>query len=287
MLSRLPDMPGGEFGRWQKLIQKYSGIWIPEHRKTFLQTSLLRRIRAHKLEDYSSYYEKLQNGAWGSLEWFYLIDHLTVHETSFIRHGPSFDLVKRFSEARISDALQRQSDCKIQVWSVGCSTGEEAYSLALILENLDKQELVRAGLGFYYGVTGLDISLPALQQAREGIFEARKLSALAPRQVSDCFVKVSDSEYRIKDEFRKRTCFVRGNLKELRQAPRHNYDVIFCQNVLIYFQPQTRIKILDELVARLLPEGILVLGPGEVTDWKHPDLVRVDDKYCLAYQRRV
>ena len=80
---------------------------------------------------------------------------------------------------------------------------------------------------------------------------------------------------------------MQSNLNQLTKAPKRNYDVIYCQNVLIYFRPEDRVEILSELVERLIPGGVLVLGLGEIINWQHPELVRIDEKNCLAFQRQL
>lgn len=286
-LTHVPEMELDSFERWQALIRKYSGIWIPTNRKLFLKTSLLKRIKILELESYDSYYERLQDKSWASLEWFKLIDTLTIHETSFFRHQESFDLVQHICQQKIQQSANANSDCNVQIWSVGCSTGEEPYSLALALEELDDEPLIKRGLRLFYGVTGIDISYPALNLARDGIYTDRKLHVMSESIRNKYFVEQDRKQWQINEKIRSRVLFLQSNLQEIAQAPKRNYDVIYCQNVLIYFQPEDRVKILEELVERLIPGGILVLGVGEIINWKHPKLARIDEKNCLAYQRQL
>ncbi|NVK22579.1 MAG: protein-glutamate O-methyltransferase CheR [Kangiellaceae bacterium] len=277
----------GSFKRWQALIRKYSGIWIPSHREIFLKTSLLKRIRELHLTGYDEYYQKLQDKNWASLEWFQLIDALTIHETSFFRHKESFDLVQHVCQQKIVQSANAESDCNIQLWSVGCSTGEEPYSLAIALEELSVKTLNEKGLRFFYGITGIDISYPALSSARQAIYSERKLHMMSQQIKEKYFNRHDDQHWQVKEDIRNRVLFLQSNLNEIAKAPKRNYDVIYCQNVLIYFQPEDRIKILEALVERLIPGGVLILGVGEIINWNHPLLSRINDKNCLAYQRQI
>ncbi len=286
-LTHVPEMKSGSFKRWQALIRQYSGIWIPTNRALFLKTSLLRRIRALDLSDYEEYYQKLQDKNWASLEWFQLIDALTIHETSFFRHKESFDLVQHVCQQKIIQSANANSDCNIQIWSVGCSTGEEPYSLAIALEELALGSLNEKGLRFFYGITGVDISYPALTAARKAIYSERKIHMIAPEIRERYFNRHDSDHWRIKEKLRNRVLYLQSNLNQLTKAPKRNYDVIYCQNVLIYFRPEDRVEILSELVERLIPGGVLVLGLGEIINWQHPELVRIDEKNCLAFQRQL
>ena len=286
-LTHVPEMKSGSFKRWQALIRQYSGIWIPTNRALFLKTSLLRRIRALDLSDYEEYYQKLQDKNWASLEWFQLIDALTVHETSFFRHKESFDLVQHVCQQKIIQSANANSDCNIQVWSVGCSTGEEPYSLAIALEELALSSLNDKGLRFFYGITGVDISYPALTAARKAVYSERKIHMIAPEIRERYFNRHDSDHWRVKEKIRNRVLYLQNNLSQLSKAPKRNYDVIYCQNVLIYFRPEDRVEILDELVGRLIPGGVLILGVGEIINWQHPELVRIDEKNCLAFQRQL
>lgn len=286
-LTHVPDMETASFERWQSLIRKYSGIWIPANRQLFLKTSLLKRIRDLNLKGYDEYYLKLQDKSWASIEWFQLIDALTIHETSFFRHKESFDLVQHVCQQKINQSANSNSDCNVQIWSVGCSTGEEPYSLAIALEELSLNSLTEKGLRFYYGITGIDISYPALTAARRAIYSDRKLHMMSPDIQASYFNRHDGKHWRVKENIRNRVLFLQGNLNDIAQSPKRNYDVIFCQNVLIYFRPEDRINILEGLVERLIPGGVLILGLGEIINWTHPELVRIDEKNCLAYQRQL
>lgn len=281
VLRQAPDMGAAEFARWQKLIEVRTGIHLPEHRKPFLMLALSSRMREIGVEDYNDYFVSLRDGApQASFEWACLVDLLTVHETRFFRHEESFELVRSY----VRNLLKQSSDQQkrsIQAWSVGCSTGEEVYSLALALHELQDETGP-----FYYGVTGTDISYPALASAREGIYHLRRLIGLSDAQRERHFQAVGDDYYQVMPAVRQRTCFVQGNVHDLRHAPNQLFDIIYCQNLLIYFQPERRRELLNQLVEHLRPGGMLVLAPGEVLRWHHPALTRIQNKQCLAFSHR-
>jgi len=124
-----------------------------------------------------------------------------------------------------------------------------------------------------------------LDQAAAGLYGARRLELVDDRLEGRYFQQKGD-KYQVIRSVRDRVCFVRLNLLELARSPLRNLDVIYCQNVLIYFRKWRRKDIVTELASRLAPGGMLVLGLGEMVDWSHPDLTRVPGERALAYLKR-
>jgi len=267
-----------QFDRWKALLEGRTGMQIPIERKSFLETSLNIRMREIGCTSYDDYYERLMSGLAGAVEWATLVDRLTVQETSFFRHPSSYELVRGYCR----NLYQEQDRTHVEIWSVGCATGEEPYSLAMLMEDLVAEQAGKR----YYGITATDISLPALSKAREGVYNARKLERLDQRYVQRYFETVERGRCRVVSRLKDRVCFARINVLDLKQAPVDNVDVVFCQNLLIYFQNARKKDIVTNLADRLAPGGIMVLGLGEVTDWKHPDMERIQFKDTTAYIKR-
>ena len=215
-LQQLPEMDIQQFHQWQALLEARTGVCVTDQRRVFLQTSLATRMRELQIEDYQSYYEYVTQGPAGAIEWSALIDHLTVRETSFMRHRPSFDCVQHHLQGLLA---RRQADQPLQLWS-----------LAQLRVEGGKLEIV-----------------PTL---------------------------------------RDRICFTRLNILELAQAPIRDLDIIFCQNLLIYFRRWRRRDLLNLLAKRLAPGGMLIIGLGEIVDWNNPLLEPVPDDRVQAYVRR-
>ena len=294
-------MTDADFILWQKLIEDVTGLWIPQHRKPFLLTQLQNRVRVLGLEDYASYYEKLIRQTLGKTEWALLIDLLTVHETRFFRDAMAMELVKDFTHKRIENQKTRShkarsaitrnimektdTKCVMQFWSVGCATGEEVYSLAMMLENLN--ETIPSGYHFYFGVKGTDISFPSLAVAREAKYPSSRERTI-PINLFESFAnKTANNQFEIDPQLKEKVCFVQENLGELETIPFQTFDVIYCQNVLIYFKSERKKMILDALVKRLNKNGLLVLAPGEATNWEHPEMLKCDISDCLAFTKKM
>ena len=267
-----------QFMRWRNLLEDRTGMQLSIERKSFLETSLNIRMREIGCTSYDTYYEKLMSGLAGEVEWATLVDRLTVQETSFFRHPSSYELVRNYCQS-----LYREQGRKhIELWSVGCATGEEAYSLAMVMEDLVSLQDERR----YYGITATDISLPALSKAREGVYNIRKLERVDQRYVQQFFENYERGRCRVVPRLKDRVCFAQVNVLDLRQSPLQNVDLVFCQNLLIYFQSWRKKDIVSHLADRLAPGGMMVLGVGEVIDWQRPDMERIQYKDTLAFVKR-
>lgn len=276
-LASVPGMSDAEFEQWTRLLETRTGINLPLARKSFLLTSLSIRMREIGSPDYGSYYTLVTSGPGGAVEWSVLVDRLTVHETRFYRHASSLALLARHLQPRCA----RPGPLSINAWSAGCASGEEAYSIAMVIE----QQFSAHRGEHYYGVTGTDISLAALMEARRGEYHRRKLAGLEPGLLERYFAVQDNECYRVCDRLRKRVCFTRVNFLEPLAPTFSGMDVIFCQNVLIYFSRHERTDILNRMAECLAPGGLLVLGPGEIMQWSHPELERVPYEDTLAYCR--
>lgn len=278
-LRPLAEMSAREFLDWQVLLENRTGLVLGEQRRVFLQTSLSARMRELGVDDYSVYYQQVTDGLKGAVEWSTLLDRLTVQETRFFRHRPSFEVLDEYLRGRLANAVLSHP---LAIWSVGCATGEEAYSLAIVAAEI----LLRAEQPEFFGVTGTDISLNALNKAREAVYAARRLEQVDIDLCERYFELLVDGRYRVLPALVSRICFARLNVLELAKAPFTGMDVIFCQNLLIYFRRWRRREILNRLVERLAPGGLLVVGVGEVVDWQHPELLPVADDRVLAFIRK-
>ncbi len=263
-----------QFEHWRSLIEAKIGIYLSSAQKTLLSIQLQDRIYNTQSTNLEQYESSLQ-GIAGVIEWSQLIDQILVQETYYFRHRPSFEYLANFLHERISnDTLGSSFDA----WSVGCSTGEETYSLAMTIADA----LRLANLDLPWGVTGTDVSHNAIQQARTATYGRKAVSEVTDHELALHFTK-KDGKYDVVDEIKRHVCFAQGNVVDLKTAPVVKMDAIFCQNLLIYFKRWRRRDILSSLAERLKPGGILVIGVGEIVDWEHPQLRRIRDERAHVY----
>lgn len=226
------------FDAWTTMLEERTGMHLPKERRSFLETSLALRMREIGVQDYASYYQHLQSEKKGEHEWLTLVDRLTVHETRFFRHQPSLDLLEKVILPRLFDDEPERK--QLQVWSAGCSTGEEAYTLCMMMNQFLKNSSFN---NCYIAVTGTDISIPALVTARKAIYEHNKVRHVPEQYLDYYFNEQCDGRYQVTDSLRKRVCFVQFNIIEMKKTRLESMDIIFCQNVLIYFNRDRRKKL--------------------------------------------
>ncbi len=277
-LQAAPDLTDQQFSQWCKLLEQRAGICLSDQQRIFLQTQVAMRMRELGHDDYSQYYNRLVDGVSGMMEWSVLIDRLVVKETSFFRHKPSFDYARNYLQNKVNNSELKES---FDIWSVGCSTGEEPYSLAMIMSDI----YGLARMEPYYGIIATDISRAALGIARAGVYPQRKVE-LVDRSVRNRYFEAQASNrFTVKSDLKERICFNQGNVLNIKDLPTINLDVIFCQNLLIYFRKWLRHEIMNAFAERLKPGGIIICGLGEVVEWAHPDVKRLNVDEVQAYVR--
>ncbi len=278
--ASLPDMDDDQFRQWTALLEERTGTVLPQERKSFLVTSLGLRMREIGCGSYQDYFQRLNSGVGGLMEWSILVDRLTVHETRFFRHPASMELVREQVRRKAVD--RRSGKVSIQAWSAGCATGEEAYTLAMVID----QALNEREGGGYLGVTATDISPPALSVARKGIYGERRMKDVPPELRQHYFQPLGDGRFQVVDALRKRVCCARMNILEAAREPMGKMDIIYCQNLLIYFDRERREEIVTNMAEHLQEGGVLILGSGELVGWAHPFMEKLNCGHTLAYRRR-
>jgi chemotaxis protein methyltransferase CheR len=255
----IPDLAAQEFCLFQGLILRESGIHLDARNRAMLVSRLWKRLRAVELNSFSSYYRLVKADP---AEMVRMLDCICTNETHFFREPAAFDCLRQriFPEWReAADANERSRT--LRAWSAACSTGEEAYSLAmtLLLE-------FPTSFGWNIEVLGTDLSTKVLARAVTGIWPVEKISGVPIEYQRKFLLKgFGPDKGKIKagDELRQVVRFQRLNLT---QEPFHvsgPFDLIFCRNVLIYFQWETKIEVVNRLGKYLAPNGYLFLGHAE------------------------
>lgn len=275
----LPELDEQQFTQWAALLEQRLGIEVSVARRHFLASRLRMRMRELGLTDFQRYYELVSSPRAGQVEWLKLLDRLTIHETRFNRNPASFRLIEEFYLPML---LRNHAGAtpSIHAWSVGCASGEEAYNLAIILE----RAITAHGAKGYFGVIGTDISLASLAEARRARYAPSRLAQL-DSETRERYFTFDAGEYQVVEKIRERVCFSQLNVQRLENAPMARADIIFCQNLLIYFSQEMRRKIVQELIGFMKPGALLVLGIGELVGWKPVELRKLDYKDTLAYQK--
>lgn len=237
------------------IIKDYCGLYFDDSSRYLLEKRLSRRIRNHHLNDFRDYYRFIRYDKRAEEELSAIMDILTVNETYFFRE---LNQLRAFSEEILDELRSINSDRRsIRIWSAGCSTGEEPYTIAMML--MEKGCFSNWDIEIY----GSDINQRVLQTARRGIYRRNSFRTTESYYIDKYFTE-EDGSYRISDTVKKHVNFSYLNLLDpFKSKFLGSMDVIFCRNVLIYFDNASRRRVIENFHERLVPGGHLLLGHAE------------------------
>lgn len=270
----------------QTLVYQECGMYFDERRAHFLQDRLHRRLRACGLDTFYSYYRLLTSHE-GKSELSALLENLTVNETSFFRNRPQLDLFHKVTLEEILHRKQERRDWTLRVWSAGCSTGQEPYTLAMLIADALAYYYLRNPLPFEMPspkplipppwrveILASDINYTVLRAAQEAMYPEHQMEPVEYMYRLRYFDKVGE-RYAVKNAVKELVHFDFHNLKT-EFLPQRN-DVIFCRNVMIYFDEAEQKRLVDKFYRCLNPEGYLFVGHAE-------SLFGLSDKFRMIHQ---
>lgn len=245
------------FDRLARFIYEYSGIKMPATKRTMLEGRLRRRLRATGISSFDEYCDYIFNHDGLQHESVYLIDAVTTNKTDFFREPNHF----QYMRDQLLPTLHAAGTSRLRVWSSACSTGAEPYTLAMVLEDFQS----RAGSPDYT-ILATDLSTDVLSTALAGVYNADMVApvptALRQRFVMEHMQK-GRREVRIHPRLRSKIGFGRLNLMDPQYTVGDPMHIIFCRNVLIYFDKPTQHKVVSRLCDNLVPGGHLFIGHSE------------------------
>jgi chemotaxis protein methyltransferase CheR len=250
-----------DFRRLSAFIESELGIRMPATKRIMLESRLQKRLRRFGFDSYGKYVDYVFSSEGRETELINMIDAVTTNKTDFFREAEHFDYlvgtIVPAAEARDGAGLKRP----FSVWSAGCSTGEEPYTIAMVLE-----EMRAARVAFSYRIFASDLSTQVLGKARDAVYDEAKAEVvpltfkkkymLRSREKDRCLV-------RMKPEIRAKVSFGRINFMDESYPVTETFDVVFCRNVIIYFERTVQEAILRKLCEHIRPGGWLILGHSE------------------------
>jgi len=255
----IPDLAAEEFHLFQALVVRESGIHLGAKNRAMLVSRLWKRLRALELNSFSSYYRRVKADP---QEMVLMLDCICTNETHFFREPAAFDCLRnRVFPEWVADADAGKRSRRLRIWSAACSTGEEAYSLAMMMLTY-----FPPSAGWNVEVLGTDLSTKVLARASAAIWPVEKISGVPVDYQRRFLLKgfgPDKGKIKAADELRQAVRFQRLNLTREPYDVTGPFDLIFCRNVLIYFQWETKIKVVDSLGKYLTPSGYLFLGHAE------------------------
>ena len=248
-----------EFVLLRDFIYKKCGIFIAENRKYLIENRLSNRIKHLNLKSYSEYYKylKFDDNKDAELNELYVL--MTTNETSFFRNPPQLKVFQEIVLTNMINEIRKAGQKRLRIWSAGCSTGEEPYTLAIIISEVLKGEL----LTWDVKITANDLSTQVLAAARNGIYSEYSLRTTPKELVSRYFTK-DGQVYKINPEMKRLVSFGQINLNEREQLKRvESSHIVFCRNVIIYFDDDMKRRVINSFYDNLLPGGALLIGHSE------------------------
>jgi len=267
-----------EFTLFQRLILREAGIYLSEAKRALLVGRLIRRVRELELPTFGAYYARIAGG--DAQELVRLLDAIATNETHFFREPKQFELLEgRVCSEWLVEAAAGRRARRVRVWSAACSTGEEPYSIAMVL-------LDRLGEDWDVEIVASDLSTKVLDRAAQAVFPMGRADEIPEhyrRRYMLRGIGPEEGNCRAGKAARTPVRFERINLNDDEYPVTGMFDAIFCRNVLIYFDPPSRVRVIERLTRRLVPGGYLFLGHAESAARTATDLRPV---MPAVYQRR-
>ncbi len=251
------ELSMADFKVFSDFIYSEYGIKMPEIKRVMLQGRLLKRIRELKMSSYSEYKDYFFSKEGQDKELYNFLSVVTTNKTDFFREPVHFDYLSK--EILTSYAAQNKNN--IRIWSSACSSGEELYTISIVLNEF-KEKHPR----FNFQILGSDISSNVLEKARRGVYAERTIDCIPLALKRKYFLRSKDREahtVRVVPQLQKNISLKYQNLMDPVYDIKEMYDVIFCRNVLIYFDRATQEKVINKLCTHLIPGGYLFIGHSE------------------------
>ena len=247
-----------DFQRLSNFIHGEYGIKLPEAKKIMLESRLGKRLRTLQIDSFHEYVDYVLSQEGKEYELIHMIDLVTTNKTDFFREPVHFDYLIR---QVLPGFLTEPRGNNINIWSAGCSTGEEPYTLAMVLS-----EYAARSPGFNFSITATDISQRVLENAKQAIYDEEKVAPVSQSLKKKYILRSKNNEsrqIRIKPALRQKITFYRLNLMDSQYPQLNRMDIVFCRNVIIYFDRPTQEQLINRMCRYLRPGGFLFMGHSE------------------------
>lgn len=250
------------FDRFRRLIYGQCGIYLSEAKKTMLSARLRKRLNSLRMEHFEQYYKYVSNAKDGAIELVHMLDVVSTNKTDFFREPKHFDFLAEETLPNMVRSGKWRPGRRLNIWSAGCSSGEESYTIAMLLA--DYKSGNRTG---DFSVLGTDISTRVLEKGEKGIY-SEMVTEPIPTILKRRYLMYGNGTQkgfcRIVPELRSKVRFQRLNLNEGNDfGIKTKMDIIFCRNVIIYFDRETQKRLFEKFYRQITPGGYLFIGHSE------------------------
>jgi chemotaxis protein methyltransferase CheR len=253
------DLTDPALAKIRDLVYRISGIFQTDNKFYLLASRCQRRMKALNSATFGSYLEHLTTKPNRDAELRNLLNEITIGETYFFRSQPQIDAVSKIILPKLTSLSTKQGVRKIRIWSAGCSTGEEPYTMSILLI----EQLVQRLPGWSFEIVATDLNDNSVVKCKEGLYGEYAVRNLSP-QMREKYFTAEGPLHRVRDEVRKHVKFERLNLQDQSKILfMKGFDIIFCCNVLIYFDGASKKRTVEHFYSGLLPGGYFFLGNSE------------------------
>lgn len=254
------ELHDSEFVSLRDFIFEKTGIYIRDNKKYLLKNRLINRIKELNLNSFEEYYYFLKYDPHKKEELNHLFAVISTNETSFFRNYPQIEIFRKNIVPEILDKKRKNRQNKLRIWCAGCSTGEEPYTLIMILNEILSSEIGKWNIK----ISANDLSSHVIKSAERGIYTSYTLRNTPAHYLDKYFTKEKDGIYKIDEGLKKYIYFSTLNLNEPSQTNQMEAsDIIFCRNVIIYFNDEMKKKVVNAFYDNLHPGGYLFIGHSE------------------------
>lgn len=247
-----------EFKQISSLLYENFGINLTDKKQTLVRGRLNKIITTKGYENFTNYYNAVKEDKTGMLQ-IELADHLSTNHSYFFRENEHFKYLTTTILPEIESSNHLKSPSELRIWCAGCAAGEEPYTLAILLKEYFGNKL----LGTKAVILATDISTSALSTAKSGIYSQDKLKSMPAKYVDQYFNKMGNGKYSVKESLRSLILYKRLNLMSEKFPFTNKFHIVFCRNVMIYFDKVTRETLISKYHKNLIDNGILFIGHSE------------------------
>ena len=263
-----------EFDMFRKVIYDESGITFSATNRSILDSRLKEKLREKQLDSIEEYYRLVMSN---KEEMKIMLDSVTTNLTRFFRNQPHFDALVNYVIPHVLENKRKTGDTTVRIWSAGCSTGEEPYTIAMILADVLPPP-------YKFQITASDISLKCLMTGQAGFYPEARITGI-PQKYLDRFFTKNDRGYQVKPELMQTIKFDYHNLRN--DSGARNLDVVFCRNVLIYFDEPAQKNVIDRFWNSMAPHSYLFIGHSESLFGMDTKFEFLKTDWACLYQKQV
>jgi len=271
------DINEEEFKKIAKLVYTQFGINLTDKKRALVRGRLNKVIREKGFHSFQQYYDSIMEDKTG-VELIQLVDKISTNHTYFFRENDHFEFLVKEELPAVSQFMENNREQEYRIWCAGCATGEEAYTLAMLINEYRKTHSVP----WKARILATDISISALEKAQAGVYPRERMEGVPKDLLNKYFTRNPQGDYQVSKELKKLILFKKLNFMRPDFPFKNKFHTIFCRNVMIYFDKQTKDELVNKFARFLRKEGRLFIGHSETLGRENENFVYIKP---ALYQR--